>query len=342
MSIRVKNHVVAAAVGVAVLLALPGGMDTPARRLGEPPFDTWRAAFIEEAVSRGLERQFVAEALGALEPLPRVLELDRAQAEAPSDLELYLADRVTPELIAQGREMLRRHGRLLKQIERAYGVQRKFLVAIWGAETGYGRFTGDVPVLQALATLAWQRRRSAYFRGELLAALQILGSGDVDPHVMLGSWAGAMGQPQFMPTSYLKYAIDLDRDGRRDIWTSAADTLGSIANYLRRFGWADGGDWGVEVVMAPTARSRIEREIETRSSGCGAVRVLTERRPVHEWFARGVRVIAADAPREVAEASLVTLGTRTFLVYGNYETILAYNCSHRYALSVSMLADRLE
>jgi membrane-bound lytic murein transglycosylase B len=339
----VTRHVIAAAVGAALLLGLPGALQAPPRRAGEPPpFDTWRAALIDEAVDRGFDRAFMEGTVSGLTPLPRVVELDRNQAEAPPNLDAYLAERVTADLIARGREMMITHRRVLDQIERTYGVQRQFLVAIWGAETGYGRFTGDVPVLQALATLAWQRRRAAYFRGELFGALQILRTGERERNAMIGSWAGAMGQPQFMPTSYLKYAIDVDRDGRRDIWTSVADSLGSVANYLQRFGWVEGADWGVEVAVAPVARARVEREIGTRPSGCGAIRALTEPRPLREWSALGVRVVGAEMPDAAALASFLTVGTRSFLVSRNYEAILGYNCSHRYALSVSMLADRLD
>jgi membrane-bound lytic murein transglycosylase B len=237
---------------------------------------------------------------------------------------------------------MREHRALLGRLEHWFGVQRRFVVAIWGAETGYGPYSGDVPVFQALATLAWEPRRAEYFRAELFDALRIAQRGQIDVASMVGSWAGAMGQPQFMPSSYLEFAFDFDRDGRRDIWNSTADTLASIANYLRSFGWRNGETWGREVALTPAARARIVRELASRTEGCAAVKTMTERLDLEQWAALGVRLRdGSPLPRADIEASLVLTDARTFLVYSNYEALLAYNCSHHYALSVAMLADRI-
>lgn len=330
---------------VLICLLLPTSVMRTADDSGgaPPPFPSWRTALVEEAVARGFERPLVEEAFGDLQPSRRVLQLDRAQAQTPPALAVYLSERVTPELISRGRQMMSRHDAVLAAIERAFGVQRRFLVAIWGAESGYGRYTGDVPVFQALATLAWDRRRSVYFRTELFNALAVLRAGHIGRDRMTGSWAGAMGQPQFMPSSYLEYAVDFDRDGRTDIWDSAADTLASIARYLQRHGWEWDTGWGGEVTLTPALRAAVEREIPRRTSGCGAIRALTDPRPVREWAARGVRpVVGAELPRGDLAASLVYVERRAFLVSRNYESVLQYNCSHRYALSVSMLADALQ
>jgi membrane-bound lytic murein transglycosylase B len=231
---------------------------------------------------------------------------------------------------------------LLGRIEHRFGVQRRFIVAIWGAETNYGTSTGDIPVLQALATLAWEPRRAAYFRGELFDALRIVARGDIDLASMRGSWAGAMGQPQFMPSSYLKYADDFDGDGRRDIWGSTPDALASIASYLRSTGWTRNETWGSEVSIPPAARARL-RSLTGRTSGCNAIRTLTAQRPLRDWGNDGVRAVdGGPLPPLSTSASLVlTADARSFLVFRNYETLLAYNCSHHYALSVSLLADAL-
>jgi membrane-bound lytic murein transglycosylase B len=199
-------------------------------------------------------------------------------------------------------------------------------------------------VFQALATLAWDPRRAEYFRGELFDALRIVQRGHIDTRTMLGSWAGAMGQPQFMPSSYLRYAYDFDRDGRRDIWRSVPDTLASIANYLRSFGWRNAETWGREVSMTPSVRARLTGAWPARADGCGAIRTLTVARPLSEWADEGVGLTdGSPLPRVRVRASLVlTPDARTFLVYRNYESILAYNCSHYYALSVAMLADRIK
>jgi membrane-bound lytic murein transglycosylase B len=325
---------------VAVLMFLRGGHPPPPDDAGQRAFRVWLRAAMDEAVDQGFDRRLVERTLTGLEPLPSVLEADRTQAAVTEPLGDYLAARVTPELIAMGRELMQRHRVLLTRIERRFGVPGRFLVAIWGAETGYGRYTGDVPVLRALATLAWHPRRAEYFRGELFAALRMVERGDVIPGTMLGSWAGAMGQPQFMPSSYLEYAVDLDGDRRRDIWTSEADTLASIANYLRAFGWRTGVTWGREVEIPAAARGPTETTTPRRTEGCQAMRSLTEPRPLRSWEAVGVRALdGSPLARAAIEASLLTLDGRAFLVYRNYEAILGYNCAHRYALSVAMLAD---
>jgi membrane-bound lytic murein transglycosylase B len=344
---RHLSRAVLASAAVLVVLAVL----TPLRR-GQAPtpddaaatsFRVWLAALVDEAVDEGFDRRLVESTLAGLEPLPAVLDADRAQAEVAQPLADYLGARVTPELIAMGRDLLQRHRVLLSEIEGRFGVPGRFLVAIWGAETGYGRYTGDVPVFRALATLAWNPRRAAYFRGELFDALRMIERGYIDRHAMLGSWAGAMGQPQFMPSSYLAHAVDFDRDGRRDIWTSEADTLASIANYLRRFEWRPGVTWGREVEIPAAARSHIDTAVTLRREGCQAIRGLTERRALRNWAALGVRrQDGSRLPRAAIDASLLTLDGRAFLVYRNYEAILGYNCAHRYALSVAMLADAIQ
>jgi membrane-bound lytic murein transglycosylase B len=331
----------AAALAALAVLTFLRGVQAPTPDDAVPrAFRVWRAALVDEALAEGFDRRLVESTLAGLAPLGRVLEADRTQAEVAERLDDYLAARVTPELIGMGRELMQRHRLLLTRIERRFGVPGRFLVAIWGAETGYGRYTGDVPVLRALATLAWHPRRAAYFRGELFDALRMVERGYIDPQAMLGSWAGAMGQPQFMPSSYLEYAVDFDGDDRRDIWTSEADTLASIANYLRAFGWRPGVTWGREVEISAAARRRTETAAPLRTEGCHAIRSLSERRALRNWGALGVRRLdESRVPRAAIEASLLTLDDRAFLVYRNYEAILGYNCAHRYALGVAALAD---
>jgi membrane-bound lytic murein transglycosylase B len=329
------------AVAVAVSSVLtPSRVSEAPRALAPspPPFAAWLDALIDEAAESGLDRRVVEETLRDVRPLRRVVDADRSQRQPDSTLDEYLAQRLTPELIARGRDMMREHRVLLVRIERQFGVEASLIVAIWGAETMYGQYTGDVPVFGALATLAWEPRRATYFRGELLNALRMVDGGAIGRETMIGSWAGAMGQPQFMPSSYLEYAVDFDTNGRRDIWTSVPDTLASIANYLRAFGWRSGETWGREVALPPG--QGVDAAVATRASGCAAVRTLSKPRPLVHWIAKGVRPLdGSPLPRSDAEASLLTIDGRTFLVGANYEAILGYNCSHRYALSVSMLAD---
>jgi membrane-bound lytic murein transglycosylase B len=309
-----------------------------------PPFDEWLAQLIEEADDKGFDDPLIRQTLVGLEPLPRIIQADRSQAELNPGLDRYLSTRVTRPVITRGRQLARQHAALLGRIEREFKVQRRFVVAIWGMETRYGRITGREPIFRALATLAWEPRRAAYFREELFNALRMVQRGHIEAKSMVGSWAGAMGQPQFMPSSYLKHAVDFDDDGRRDIWKSVPDALASIANYLESYDWQDDETWGREVRVSAEARARIAEEVKMRTEGCFAIRNMTERRELEDWDELGVR--RADGkplPRADVDASLVTTGDkRTFLVYRNYEAILGYNCAHYYALSVAMLADRLQ
>jgi membrane-bound lytic murein transglycosylase B len=322
----------------ALLSATPQDAITEAPR----PFDEWLRDLIAEGRERGYSPTLLQQTLAGLQPLPRVIQRDRSQAELIVGFDRYHRARITPQFVRRGREMARQHRRLLSRIEEAYDVQRRFVVAIWGIETRYGRVMGSTPVFQALATLAWEPRRSAFFRGELFDALTIVSRGHIDAASMTGSWAGAMGHPQFMPSSYLKFAEDFDGDGRRDIWRSTADALASIANYLEEWGWDDETTWGREVRVTAEARARIEQETERRTEGCFAMRNMTERLPLAEWQRLGVRRInGASLPKSDVPAGLVHTDRRSFLVYPNYDAILRYNCAHYYALTVALLSDQL-
>jgi membrane-bound lytic murein transglycosylase B len=307
-----------------------------------PPFSDWLVALRQEAHDKGYSDALLKQTLEGLAPLEHVVQSDRSQAELNPGFARYLSTRLTNTMIRRGKEMAVQHQTVLDQVERKYDVQRRFLLALWGMETRYGRVTGNTPVFQALATLAWEPRRATYFRGELFNALTMVQRGHIDAPSMTGSWAGAMGQTQFMPSSYLTYAVDFDGDGRRDIWKSTGDALGSIANYLKGFGWNSDETWGREVKVSAAVRGEIARTIPRRTEGCYAVRNMTERRPLAEWQKLGVRLTnGRELPRAAIRAGLVDAGERTFLVYPNYDAILAYNCAHYYALTVALLSDRL-
>jgi membrane-bound lytic murein transglycosylase B len=306
-----------------------------------PPFGEWLEDLVDDA-KQEFGDDLVARTLSGIMPLQRVIREDRSQAELVVGFERYYQSRVNARVVTRGREMARQHRTLLSRIETRYDVQRRFLVAIWGIETQYGRVMGRTPVFQALATLAWEGRREQFFRGELFDALRMVSRGHIDAASMTGSWAGAMGHPQFMPSSYLKYAQDFDDDGRRDIWRSTGDALASIANYLKAYGWNDEETWGREVRISPAARARIEQETEKRTEGCYAIRNMTERMPLEEWSELGVRrADGGPLPDADVEAGLVQTDERAFLVYKNYDAILAYNCAHYYALTVALLADQI-
>ena len=329
-----------AALGVA-LGAAQAPAPPPAPAVDEARFTAFLAELKTEAVDRGISAAVAARALDGLTPLPVVVERDRGQAEAVLSIDDYVRRRLTPTTVRRAREMAARHKAILQQVGKAYGVQPRYLVAVWGIESNFGRFTGVRPTVQALATLAYDGRRGTLFRNELFDALRIVERGHASLDDLKGSWAGAMGQPQFMPSSYLRYAEDFDGDGERDIWGNPADVFASIANYLKAYGWDGEATWGRPVRLPAPAREIVERA-GSRGEGCRAERALSRRQSLAEWQAMGVRTASGgNLPTADRAASLLVGGRTNYLVYGNYEAILGYNCANAYALSVAMLGDRL-
>jgi membrane-bound lytic murein transglycosylase B len=318
------------------LMAAPAAQEAPRRSFAE---------FLTEvgidAAARGISQATIDAAFTGLTPEPVVVTRDRAQPEQALSLDTYVARRVTTRAQAIGREQRRVHRAVLAKVEEAYGVPPSVVVAVWGLESSFGRFTGTYSTVRALATLAYDGRRPL-FRTELLSALEIIDRGHATFDRLKGSWAGAMGQPQFMPSSYLKHAVDFDGDGHANIWSSPADVFASTANYLRSAGWTGGERWGREVRIPAVAITAIDREAPMRTEGCRALRALTTPRPLTFWTAKGVTLPNGGAlPAADLEASLVRGVRRHFLVYRNYEAFLDYNCSNAYAVSVGVLADRI-
>ncbi|MCF6180086.1 MAG: lytic murein transglycosylase, partial [Geopsychrobacter sp.] len=260
-----------------------------------PDFSHWRQQLRKEALNDGISARTFDQALGNLKsPLLRVLELDRNQPEFKQSLQDYVAKRVNNHRVVEGKKRLKRYPTWLARIEKRYAVQPRFILALWGIETGYGKQTGGFPVIDALATLAHDGRRAAYFRGELLDALHILDAGHIRLARMTGSWAGAMGQCQFMPSTFRHYAIDADVDGRIDIWGSVPDVLASAAHYLAKSGWQPGQGWGEKV--------KLKKGFDKSRAG------LATRLPLSRWQSLGV-LRQADAAKTVntgdPEASLI-------------------------------------
>jgi len=307
-----------------------------------PAFTEWIAAVRADAVAQGLDAGIVDAALGSVERLEVVLERESTQAEFALSIDKYLERRLTAKTVRTARERLRSHLSLLRRVAARYGVDPAVLVSVWGLESNFGRFAGVRPTISVLSTLGYESRRADFFRGELIDALRILSRGDIGLAEMRGSWAGAMGQPQFMPSSYLQYAVDFDGDGRRDIWASDADVFASIANYLKQQGWATGERWGRQVKVSDAAAKRIGTSVGLRASGCRAVRELSDPLPLRRWRELGVTLPnGKPLPRSDMAASILHGGSRAFLVYRNYDALLAYNCANSYALSVGLLADRI-
>lgn len=330
------------ALGIAALgLSACGGGFGPAgvgpssaprmQKAANPDFDRWVLAFRGRAASRGISQSTLDAAFRVAGYLPGVVERDRNQTEFSRTLEDYLAIAASDERVSKGRANFARYGATLSAIEERFGVEGNVVCAIWGLESYYGERRGDTEVISALATLAYDGRRGAFFESQLIAALKIIQSGDIPPTRMTGSWAGAMGHTQFIPTSYLAYAVDFDGDGRRDIWSDdPTDALASAASYLSRSGWRRGQPWGVEV--------RLPDGFNTGLAGRGT------RRSVSDWSALGVR--AADGGRvpDHGAASLLApagAGGPAFLVFQNFNVILRYNNAENYAIGIGHLSDRI-
>lgn len=296
-------------------------------------FDSFLDGVRAEARRAGISAATLQRALGGIRPVDRVIELDRRQPESSLTWEAYRDRIVNQARIDNGRRAYADNRALLDSLQGRFRVPGRIIVAIWGMETNYGTNTGGFGVVEALATLAWEGRRAAYFRGELISALRIIEAGHVAPERMRGSWAGAMGQPQFMPSSFERLAVDADGDGRKDIWDSRADALGSIANYLARSGWQEEERWGREV--------RLPEGFDTATATRENVR------PLREWsrqglaFTDGTALPASDTGAAVLIPGLPNGGTQAFLVLANFNAIRRYNPSNFYALAVGLLSDRL-
>lgn len=298
--------------------------------LQQQGFAHWLATFRRAALAARISEATLRETLDAASYLPRVVELDRAQPEFTRAVWDYLDVAVSPQRIALGQEKLQLVRTEADAAASRYGVPANVLVAIWGIESNYGTNYGSTPTIDALATLAFDGRRESWARSQLLTALKIVQSGDIDREHMVGSWAGAMGQTQFMPSAFVAHAVDGDGDGRRDIWGSMADVMASTANFLAHSGWQAGQVWGVEVQL-PAGFDLARADAEVRQTSA-------------QWAAEGVRTPdGAPLPAFPDGSILLPGGARgpAFLVGPNFRVILRYNNSTSYALAVSLLAQRL-
>jgi len=316
-------------IGVAALLVTLGlAMDAAD---AADAFEKWLGGVHREARQKGVKPATLDVALRGIRPIPRVIALSKRQPEFTLTLDRYLKIVLSNERIEKGRKHYAEHQALLRRVGRAHGVQPQYIVALWGIETKYGAIMGGFPVVGALATLAYQGGRRRFFRSELINALKILDQGHITPDRMVGSWAGAMGQNQFMPSSFLAYAVDGNGDRRRDIWGTLPDVFASSANYLRRVGWRRGESWGREVRLpAGFNRSLVNRR---------------KRISVAAWKRLGVRRTDGGAlPTSSIRGRIIMPtrhGGRAFLVYQNFRVIKRWNNSDYFAIAVGMLADRV-
>ena len=295
-------------------------------------FETWLKDFKKEAISKGISESVVNTAMSDVKPIARIIELDRKQPEGTMTFEKYQKRVITNARIQQGRRLYNEHRELLDKTAKKYGVPAQYIVALWGIETSYGNNTGGFDVVTALSTLAYDGRRSSYFRKELINALKILDEGHITHDKMKGSWAGAMGQNQFMPSSFKSLAVDGNDDGKRDIWTSLPDVFASSANYLSKNGWIEDQKWG--------RRIKLPKNMSEKDIG------LDIKHDLQTWKDKGVTLLGGEPIPVVAgmKASVVApdgINGPTYLAYHNYRVIMRWNKSTYFATSVGILADAI-
>jgi membrane-bound lytic murein transglycosylase B len=294
-------------------------------------FDNWLTAFRQDAAAQGISEATLDAALTGIAPIEQVIELDRRQPEFLQTFSEYLGRRVTEARVAQGQALLQEHAALLDAVEQKYGIPKAVLVAFWGLETNYGATLGSFNIPASLATLAFDGRRSGFFRNQLLDALHIIDDGHVQAADMNGSWAGAMGHMQFIPSTFRAYAVDGDGDGRIDVWQSLPDAMYSAANYLRRAGWRANEPVALEVRL-PDGFDWRKARINTRL-------------PVAEWAKLGVRKADGAALPATAGSAAIVLPQGwqgpAFMVFDNFDVVMRWNRSVNYALSVAQLAQQV-
>lgn len=315
--------------GRLALLLLSGVLSMPLQ--ASPDFEQYVAGLKQEALTAGISAATVQAAFADIRLIEAAIKHDKNQPEFKLTLDTYIPRAVPQWKVNQARALYRQHLPLLTKIGREYGVQPRFIVALWGIETNFGKLTGNFPLISSLATLAWEGRREAFFKGQLFDALQILEQGHVTPAAFKGSWAGAMGQVQFMPSSFLKYAVDQDGDGRKDLWGDLADVFGSAANYLHQNGWREEETWG--------------RRVQVPDLLDPALLGLETKKPLSAWQALGVRQQdGSRLPKADMQASLIRpddVHGRSYLAYDNYRVLRHWNRSPYFVVAVGTLADRI-
>jgi membrane-bound lytic murein transglycosylase B len=318
-----------------VCFPLAGSSDTP-----NQSFSDWLVGIKVQAKEKGISENTI-RTLDNLEPDPRVLKFDKKQPEFVQTFEEYLTARVTDYRIKKGRKYYRDNQEELEKIAHEYQVDAAFLVAFWGLESNFGTYQGKYSIVRSLATLAHDPRRTTFFTKELFKALQILDEGHISKEKFVGGWAGAMGQNQFMPSSFLNYAQDFDGDGKKNIWSNQSDVWASIANYLSKNRWRQGEIWGlVASIEKPVDYDSLKPE--KKRSGCRAFRHHTKALSLADWDKLGVKVEGRS--EDLGKYAMVKAdeGESTgYLVGPNFRGILAYNCANKYAVSVGLLADKI-
>ncbi len=299
-----------------------------------------------EALAKGFEQRLIDSAFEKVKYHKRAVKADRSQPEKVETLDTYLPKRVPKWKIKKARELYKKHQKLLQQVSNEYNVQPRFIVALWGLETNFGKFTGGYNVVSALSTLAYEGRREAFFKKQLWAALTILKEGHIDIENMKGSWAGAMGQNQFMPTSFLAYAVDGNGDGKKDIWQDQADIFSSMANYLKQEGWNNELTWGRQVKLPDGFDTQLAIPKNTGSRKNWLKAWSEKEKTLAQWQALGIRrTDGTSLPNVDIKAALVfpdDINGRAYLAYDNYKSLMHWNLSYYFVSSVGHLSDRIK
>ena len=331
----IASHARHTCLAIALALPLPALAQTASAEADDVAFQRCLQGVAASAVQQGVAADRVQGLLGGIVPDRSVLPLLNQQPEFTTPIWDYLAGLVDAQRINDGQQRLAAHALLLQQVQRDYGVDPATVVAVWGVESDYGRVFGKRPLLQSLATLSCEGRRQPFFRGELIALLTLLDAGELSAEGLTGSWAGAFGHTQFMPSTYARIAVDGDADGRRDLVGSIPDALASTANYLKRAGWRSGQPWGIEVTL-PTGFNI-------------ALAGRTKRQPLSQWRALGVQPVAGGTLQvagigDAERAAVILPAGRNgpaLLVFRNYDAIYSYNAAESYALAIATLASQL-
>lgn len=335
---KILSSIAAAVIGL--------GFSASSFAFEKPSFEAYVEALKTQAVEKGIKAETIDNAFEGIKYYKRAVKADKNQPETVETLDTYLPKRVPQWKIDKARKLYKEHQTLLEKIGKEYGVQPRFIVALWGLETNFGKFTGGYHVPSALATLAYDGRREAFFKKQLWAALEIIENGHINGSDMKGSWAGAMGQNQFMPTSFLAYAVDYDGDGKKDIWSNQADVFASMANYLKREGWNDNLTWGRQVKLPEGFDTKLAIPKNTGGRSNWLKAWAKTEKSLAEWQALGLRRMdGRDLPDVDIKAALVfpdDANGRVYLAYDNYKSLMHWNLSYYFVTSVGMLSDNIK
>lgn len=340
-----SSHIIVLVLFVGASLLMPL-KSLQAKALTEDDFKEYVAQLKKEALAQGFEPSLIASSFAQVKFHKRAVTADRKQPEKVETLDTYLPKRVPSWKVKKARSLYKKHQKMLNEIGHKYNVQPRFIVALWGLETNFGKFTGGYNVVSALSTLAYEGRREAFFKKQLWAALTILKQGHINIDNMKGSWAGAMGQNQFMPTSFLAYAVDGNGDGKKDIWHDQVDIFSSMANYLQKEGWNDELTWGRQVKLPQNFDISLAIPRNTGSRKNWLKAWSNTEKTLAEWQALGVRrTDGTNLPNVDIKAALVfpdDENGRVYLAYDNYKSLMHWNLSYYFVSSVGHLSDRIK